>query len=66
MVSKTHISAQKPRARQLNAKVCGRKSAFFFHSSFILSSDHKKIKIKKNIKNITRCRDGMPKSMQTR
>ena len=29
MISKTHISAQKPRGRQLNAKVCGCKSAIF-------------------------------------
>ena len=29
MISKTHISAQKPRRRQLNAKVCGCKSAIF-------------------------------------
>ena len=27
MISKTHISAQKPRGRQLNAKVCGSQSA---------------------------------------
>ena len=29
MISKTHISAQKPRGRQLNAKVCGCESAIF-------------------------------------
>ena len=34
MISKTHISAQEPRGRQLNAKVCGCKSAIFL----ILSS----------------------------
>ena len=34
MISKTHISAQQPRGRKLNAKVCGSKSAIFL----ILSS----------------------------
>ena len=34
MISKTHISAQQPRRRKLNAKVCGCKSAIFL----ILSS----------------------------
>ena len=34
VISKTHISAQKPRGRQPNAKVCGRESAIFL----ILSS----------------------------
>ena len=34
MISKTHISAQQPRGRKLNAKVCGCKSAIFL----ILSS----------------------------
>jgi len=29
MISKTHISAQKPRRRQLNAKVCSGKSVIF-------------------------------------
>ena len=29
MISKTHTSAQKPRGRQLNAKVCGCESAIF-------------------------------------
>ena len=29
MISKTYISGQKPRRRQLNAKVCGSKSAIF-------------------------------------
>ena len=29
MISKTHISGQKPRGRQLNAKVCGSKSTIF-------------------------------------
>ena len=37
MISKTHISSQKPRGRQLNAKVCGSESAIFL---FLLSSDH--------------------------
>ena len=36
MISKTHISAQQPRGRQLNAKVCGCKSAIFL----ILRYDH--------------------------
>ena len=35
MISKTHISAQKPRGRQINAKVCDSKSAIF-----LLCSDH--------------------------
>ena len=34
VISKTHISGQKPRGRQLNANVCGRESAIF---SFFLS-----------------------------
>ena len=29
MISKTHISAQNPPRRQLNAKVCGSESAIF-------------------------------------
>ena len=29
MIWKTHIVAQKPRGRQLNAKVCGSESAIF-------------------------------------
>ena len=29
MISKTHITAQKPRGRQLNAKVCCSESAIF-------------------------------------
>ena len=29
VISKTHISGQKPRGRQLNAKVCGHESAIF-------------------------------------
>ena len=37
MISKTHTSAQKPRGRQLNAKVCGSESAIFL---ILLSSDH--------------------------
>ena len=40
MISKTHITAQKLRERQLNAKVCGSESAIFSHSFFFLSSDH--------------------------
>jgi len=39
MISKTHISAQKPRGRQLNTKVCGSESAIFL-LSFFLCSDH--------------------------
>ena len=35
MISKTHITAQKLRGRQLNAKVCGSESAIFL---FLLSS----------------------------
>ena len=37
MISKTHISGQKPRGRQLNKKVCGSKSAIFVILSFFLS-----------------------------
>ena len=38
MLSKTHISTQKPRGRQLNAKVCGSESAIFLILlSFLLS-----------------------------
>jgi len=40
MISKTHISAQKPRRRQLNAKVCGKESAIFLILSFFLRYDH--------------------------
>ena len=36
MISKTHISAQKPHRRQLNTKVCGSESAIFL----ILSLGH--------------------------
>ena len=39
MISKTHISAQKPRGRQLNTKVCGSENAIFL-LSFFLCSDH--------------------------
>ena len=36
MISKTHISAQQPRGKQLNAKVCGSESAIFRLLSFVL------------------------------
>ena len=36
VISKTHISGQKPRGRQLNVKVCGSKSAIFVILSFLL------------------------------
>ena len=39
MISKTHISAQKTRGRQLNTKVCGSENAIFL-LSFFLCSDH--------------------------
>ena len=41
MISKTHISGQKPRGRQLNAKVCDSKSAIFrlLSSYFFLRYD---------------------------
>ena len=39
MISKTRISAQQPRGRQLNAKVCGCKSAIFY-LFFFLRYDH--------------------------
>ena len=35
MISKTHISAQKPRGRQLNTKVCGSENAIFLLSFFL-------------------------------
>ena len=38
MISKTLISDQKPRGRQLNAKVCGHESAIFRILSFLLMS----------------------------
>ena len=38
MISKTHISAQQPRGRKLNAKVCGYKSAIFLLLSSSSSS----------------------------
>ena len=38
MISKTHISAQQPRGRKLNAKVCGCKSAIFLLLSSSSSS----------------------------
>ena len=37
MISKTHISGQKPRGRQINTKVCVSKSAIFVILSFFLS-----------------------------
>ena len=40
MISKTHISAQQPRRSQLNAEVCGCKSAIFLILSFFLRYDH--------------------------
>ena len=41
MISKTHISGQKPHGRQLNAKVCGHESVIFRILSFFLSCyDH--------------------------
>ena len=38
VISKTHISGQKPRGRQLNAKVCGSKSAIFHLLSFFVQT----------------------------
>ena len=38
MISKTHISGQKPRRRQLNKKVCGSKSAIFVILSFLVQT----------------------------
>ena len=38
MISKTHISVQKLRGRQLNAKVCGSESAIYL-TEFSLCSD---------------------------
>ena len=35
VISKTHISGQKPHGRQLNKKVCGSKSAIFVIHSFL-------------------------------
>ena len=39
MITKTHIRGQKPRGRQLNAKVCGHESAIFLFL-FLSSYDH--------------------------
>ena len=36
VISKTHVSGQKLRGRQLNAKVCGSESAIFRILSFFL------------------------------
>ena len=38
VISKTHRSAQKPRGRQLNAKVCGCKIAIFLILSFFVTT----------------------------
>ena len=38
MISKTRISAQKPRGRQQNAKVCGKKSAIFLILPFFVTT----------------------------
>ena len=35
MISKTHISGQKPRGRQLNSKVCDSKKCHFSYSFFL-------------------------------
>ena len=40
MISKTHISDQKPCGRQLNKKVCGSKRAIFVILLLLLCSDH--------------------------
>ena len=37
MISKSHISGQRPRGRQINTKVCVSKSAIFVILSFFLS-----------------------------
>ena len=39
VISKTHISGQRPRRRQLNSKVCDSKSAIFRLLSFFLDHD---------------------------
>ena len=41
MISKTHISVQKLRGRQLNAKVCGSESAIFLILSFFVQTTFK-------------------------
>ena len=38
LISKTHISGQKSRGRQLNPKVCGSKSAIFLILSFFVTT----------------------------
>ena len=45
MISKTHISAQQPRGRQLNVKVCGSESAIFLILSSITAPQdaHKRL-----------------------
>ena len=38
MISKTNVGAQKPRGRQLKAKVCGSVSAIFRIPSFLVQT----------------------------
>ena len=42
MISKTLISGQKPRGRQLNAKACDSKSSFFLRYDFCSNNDNSK------------------------
>ena len=58
MISKTHISAQKPRGRQQNTKVCGSKSAIFlillsFFLSFFLQTTMFNNDISKTVQVLT-------------
>ena len=59
MISKTHISPQKPRGRQLNAKVCGSESAIFlillsfFLSFFLVKTTNFNNDISKTVQVLT-------------
>ena len=48
VISKTHISGQKPRGRQLNAKVCDSKSAIFRLLLYFLICTHAHTKSRSN------------------
>ena len=64
MISKTHTSAQKPRGRQLNTKVCSYKSAIFL-LSFFLCSDQSGVHSSSGSRLYQRDVIRVPLSMQT-
>ena len=53
MISKTYISAQKPRRRQLNAKVCGSESVIFLIFSFFVTTTLLKQRYLENVQVLT-------------